>query len=101
MPYSYITKVVMIVGVAAWILWDLVVATNRQKGDTISEITLAVSMLTPVLPFAVGFLAGHLFGAADWIRPAVAFVKLHPIVPFVVGLGAGMFFWSQTNYSLK
>jgi hypothetical protein len=97
MTLKYVTQVVMVLGIALWIGWDLVVATNREKGDTISEITLAISMMAPVLPFAVGFLAGHLFGGMEWVRPAVAFVKANPLLPFLVGVPSGMLFWSQVG----
>jgi len=41
--------------------WDVFVATNKTKGDTISEITLAVSYLTLLIPAAWGIIMGHLF----------------------------------------
>lgn len=97
MTFKYITSVVMIAGIALWIGWDLIVATNKTRGDTISEITLAISMLAPVLPFAVGFLAGHLFGAGDWRLPLIEFVKAHPFVPFLIGVPCGMLCWAQTK----
>jgi hypothetical protein len=97
MSFKYITQVIMVLGIAVWIGWDLIVATNKTSGDTISEITLVLSQLTPVLPFAVGFLCGHLFGAGDWRLPLIDFVKGHPFVPFLLGVPAGMLFWAQTR----
>lgn len=47
-----------IVGLAGW---DVVVATNKEKGDTISEILLKASKGTPMVGVAWGILTGHLF----------------------------------------
>ena len=42
------------------IAWDIYVATNKQKGDTISEVVLGFARRHPVIPFALGVLMGHL-----------------------------------------
>jgi len=39
--------------------WDIFVAANDTKGDTISEVFLYFSK-HPVLPFAAGVVMGHL-----------------------------------------
>jgi hypothetical protein len=49
------------IGVVAYAIWDTFLASNERKGDTISEVTLAESRKLPVIPFAVGIVAGHLF----------------------------------------
>lgn len=41
------------------IAWDVYVAFNETRGDTISECFLWLSA-HPALPFAFGILAGHL-----------------------------------------
>lgn len=43
------------------IAWDVYVAANDVKGDTISELMLAFARKHPILPFALGVLFGHLF----------------------------------------
>jgi hypothetical protein len=43
------------------IVWDIWVAVEPTDGDTISEVVLGWARRTPALPFAVGFLCGHLF----------------------------------------
>lgn len=53
-----------------WIFWVLLAALfayegyalmTPEAGDTISEITWAVSMQAPVIGFFFGVLAGHFF----------------------------------------
>jgi hypothetical protein len=45
----------------ALIAWDVHVATNAVRGDTISELILFWAHQHPTLPFAFGILMGHLF----------------------------------------
>lgn len=47
--------------VVALILWDIFVAVEPEDGDTISEVVLGWARRSPAIPFAVGFLCGHLF----------------------------------------
>lgn len=55
------TTIGILIGVAAILIgWDIYVAVNDEKGDTISEILLWASQ-RPILPFALGVLMGHLF----------------------------------------
>jgi hypothetical protein len=56
-----ITIGVMAVAAAALIGWDIVVAANNTKGDTISEILLKSSKKVPIVATAWGILTGHLF----------------------------------------
>lgn len=56
-----ITTVLLLVTIAVLVGWDIYVAANEHSGDTISEIVLAVSLKRPAIPFAVGFVCGHLF----------------------------------------
>lgn len=55
------TAGVMIGAALGLIGWDVVVATNKKKGDTISEMLLAAGKNTPMLAVAWGILTGHLF----------------------------------------
>jgi hypothetical protein len=56
-----ITLGVMGAASAVLIGWDIVVAANKQKGDTISEILLRSSRRVPIIATAWGILTGHLF----------------------------------------
>ena len=56
-----ITLGVMAAASAALIGWDIVVAANKQRGDTISEILLRSSRRVPIVAAAWGILTGHLF----------------------------------------
>lgn len=46
---------------AALIVWDVIVASTEEKGDTISEVLLSASKKRPVIALAAGILVGHLF----------------------------------------
>ena len=56
-----ITGAILIVCVAALIVWDVFAAAFGGPGATISELTLGTSLRHPVIPFAVGVVCGHLF----------------------------------------
>lgn len=54
----------LMLGTSATLIgWDVVVAANKDKGDTISEILIKTARKHPVISFAWGFLSGHLFWA--------------------------------------
>lgn len=55
------TLIVMGVCTAGLIGWDIYVAVNGIKGDTISEILQSWDQDYPMIRFAWGVLAGHLF----------------------------------------
>ena len=57
MIYLLLAGVVLLFGYEFW------AAANGKPGDTISEIALAFARRHPVLPFAVGFVLGHLFSS--------------------------------------
>lgn len=50
--------VLLVLGVVG--VWDVILATNAARGDTISEVTLAFTQRHPWLTFALGYVAGHL-----------------------------------------
>jgi len=54
------TKMIVMGSVAALIVWDIYVASTPVAGDTISEIVLAWAHAHPAIPFALGFVCGHL-----------------------------------------
>lgn len=64
-----ITSILLIVTLSIWVIWDVFVATNDVKNDTISEITLAVSYVALFIPAAWGVIMGHLF----WPSKSIAY----------------------------
>lgn len=56
-----ITIYAMALAGIAFIVWDVVVATNGIPGDTISEVMLDSALYKPIVAFVAGVLAGHLF----------------------------------------
>ena len=56
----FITAVVLIIGV-----YDVVAILGFGTDATISRVLLGTSVTTPAIPFAIGFLMGHLF----WPQP--------------------------------
>jgi len=53
-----ITTIILVATVAIWIIWDIVVATNRRRGDTESEVIRDYTIY-PVLPAGLGVVTGH------------------------------------------
>jgi hypothetical protein len=56
----------MFVAAAGLIAWDVVVATNRTPGDTISEVTLGFASRYPIAGFGIGLVIGIIFGHLLW-----------------------------------
>jgi hypothetical protein len=59
------TMFILLAVIGGLIVWDIIVATNKERGDTISEIMLAASVQKPwsgvVFGLTVGILIGHLW----------------------------------------
>lgn len=55
------TGAILIFPLAVWLVWDVFVATNEVKDDTISEITRDLSHYLYVVPYALGGIMGHFF----------------------------------------
>lgn len=68
MKTKVVTSVILIVTLVLWTAWDVFVATNEAKGDTISEITLAVSYAALFIPATWGVIMGHLFWPSKTIK---------------------------------
>lgn len=56
-----LTARILIVTAAALALYDVYVASTPEPGDTISEVINEASRQRPVIAFALGGIAGHLF----------------------------------------
>jgi zinc transporter ZupT len=56
-----ITQIFVFVAVAIIAIYDLIAFASGGTGATISCWFWEVSKVRPVIPFAAGFIAGHLF----------------------------------------
>jgi hypothetical protein len=61
-----ITLIVMFSCAAALIVWDVVAATNRVAGDTISETTLTFLQQYPIAGIGVALAVGIIIGHLTW-----------------------------------
>ena len=61
MTTRQVTILLLVLGVAVWIGWDIVAAMNATAGDTISEVMLGWAKHSPIVPFTLGVVVGHLF----------------------------------------
>jgi hypothetical protein len=113
---AWTTLGLIVVASCVLIGWDIVVATNAERGDTISELLLAAASSHPSLAFAWGGLTGHLFWPREnplfWRKPHTAWLlgvlavallaaefivslKVLPIGPLLVGISLGHWLWPQ------
>lgn len=109
-----VTVGLLIAVIAALIGWDIYVASNGVRGDTISEITLAFSRKVITLPLALGVVVGHLLWPTTKPRPGwmsasilvavgvigivvdvVGHSQVMPALPFAIGALIGHFGWGQ------
>lgn len=109
------TKWVILVVATIVIAYDVIVATNAARGDTISEVTLAWGHEWATLPFLWGMLLGHLFAPRNfridykwerlgilWCLVIISMIldffdwyDVYPLIPSGIGLVAGAFLWPQ------
>lgn len=109
-----VTVALLIAATAALIGWDIYVASNGVRGDTISEIILATSRQIWTLPLALGIVVGHLMwptttprsgwasasilmavGAIGIMLDVIGHPQVMPAVPFAIGALIGHFGWGQ------
>jgi hypothetical protein len=117
MKTKIVTSILLIVSLSFWLVWDVVVATNAIKGDTISEITLATSYVATFIPSAWGIICGHLFWPAKeiehkWLKIKILWgwgvlilvINVFQLIPgnmttvpifFLVNFIVGHFLWPQ------
>lgn len=63
---KHITLLVMGVAAVGLVVWDIIVASNRTSGDTISELTLGFAQRYPVAVFSIGLTLGVILGHLFW-----------------------------------
>jgi len=115
-----VTACIIILATIGLIGWDVYVAWNDLKGDTISEITMGWAIHKPFIPFITGVIIGHLFvpgklkswkeklvkqlilwpiviGILIWdlMTPPILLLESYPWIMFVVGVPLGIFLWKQ------
>lgn len=80
------TRILLIVLAVGLIVYDIVVATNRQTGDTISEVIQYWSMCHPIFAYAYGILGGHFF----WPGPSLLTAHITNWQALAITLGTGV-----------
>jgi len=117
-----VTWLVMGIGVAAWILWDIYVVMFMQSTDaSISRLTLySLAYQYQMVPFGVGIVVMHLFWPSKdvpyhWQRVIALGVlsavvvavdlwvigALFPLWSLLAGGAAGKMLWPQRALPLK
>jgi len=83
-----VTTAIIVVVVAALILWDVFVAITPEEGDTISEVIRDYGRGHPVIPYGLGVLSGHFFWPAkNRIHAAITFISLGSTGILLTALG--------------
>jgi len=121
------TKIV-ILGILAIILgWDVIVANNPWRADSISEVTLWANLRSFTTPLFLGYVAGHLtwpgskrnpvwvvflfsaillaialtFDILTWTNVVswswIGFVRSWPVITFLPAYVLGRFCWPQVR----
>ena len=109
-----ITKWLMLAAAVLLIGYDIYVAANTPKGDTISEISLSWAWDWPTLPLVWGVVVGHLFWPITalqykWTKIGILWglvsvflaldiwllADVFPLVPLMLGVFAGHCLWPQ------
>lgn len=110
------TSALLLICLSVWLLWDIYVATNVSKNDTISEITRDLSHYIYMIPWALGGIMGHFFWNdhneenlrpvrfKTWLGTCAAVLVVSPFIPnldymntvfFAVGFPVGAWLWPQ------
>lgn len=88
------TKIVLILFLFGLILYDVFVATNEYRGDTISEVTLWLVLRSLTASAILGYVAGHLTWPSKKRRP-VKVVMVINIILFAAVLCIDILVWSE------
>jgi len=63
MDWRKLTTIIVLLSVALLIGYDVLVIAKAGVGASISDVIQTAALQHPVIPFATGFLLGHLFWA--------------------------------------
>lgn len=58
--------IVFCVCLAAFAVYDYMAANDDVEGNTLSEMTIGLSYVSPVLPLLIGLAAGFVLGHLFW-----------------------------------
>jgi hypothetical protein len=115
-----VTIALVAVATVGLVGWDINVAANDVRGDTISEVALGTAYKHPSLGLAWGILTGHLAWPRErplfWRKPWTAILAgalvlllvgaeswfsmgIAPILPLLPGILLGHWLWPQTWHS--
>ena len=92
------------VGLAVIIGWDLIVANNPWRADTVSEITLWAALRSLTVPGALGYVMGHLTWPAAarrpvWLVLAAGGALLATLVALDVLTWTGAVAWAPLSFA--
>lgn len=92
-----VTKITLAVVTLALIIYDIWVAVEPTRGDTISEVLGLLAVKYPAISYAWGVLTGHLFLHRSWASypfkthrryAGIAFASVVPIAANMIGFPA-------------
>ena len=109
------TDIIIVASIVCLVLYDIVVATDRVSGNTLSERIRDAAWRMPFYPFAAGVLCGHWFWNGDpivagWPRAAALVIvgvaalivdrkrllpPVNPIFALAAGVPVGRILWAQ------
>lgn len=55
------TTYLILISISAWVAYDIYALVNDKKGDMITEVVRPAARAKASIPFAAGFVMGHLF----------------------------------------
>ena len=114
--YTKLTKIFCIVTFSIVVIYDIVIVII-QPSATISNVTLTLSYKIAFIPFALGFISGHIFWAGKKARGLFGIIagiligagltflqlkiQINPIVYLLIGIPCGHLLWTQKKPEIK
>ena len=118
-----ITRFIIAIVTLGLIGFDIFVAIEPTKGDTISEVIGSLGSSLPIIPFIWGVLGGHFFLRRSWytypkilkrwrfhflgvigiVIGASSFFDMFPVplLWLILGIAVGNVFWPQFSENFK
>jgi hypothetical protein len=90
LPLVTYTRMLMVVGLGLYILWDIF-AESRNNDATISEVTLSATWHYKIILLALAIVVGHV----SWPRDT-PWTWHHPLLIAALGYLLGHLLWPQT-----